>query len=548
MGKRAPWLLCSLLATTVLTATPAIAEQRYTYANSYGLPGLIDMPSGAVFSDGDLAFTMFISNIGFRSTLSFQVFEGLTASFRYSGVDLETLAPDRALYFDRSFDVHWQLWEAEGWRPAVAVGIRDIAGTGFYGGEYIVATQNFGENDQVAVTVGLGWGRLAERGGFTNPLGVLDPRFETRPPRNVGEGGTVNADQFFRGDAAVFGGIEWQVNDRLGLALEYSTDPYQDEAAENLIDPATPFNLAARYRFSEYTVGTAYIVQGDTLGVSLNFILNPYRGPVTPGAGDVPPRPVQVRAPQPTPYATDWVDTPGGGAVLRDNFEQLFEGQGLALHHLTLDARRATIRIRNTGYDHEAQALGRVLRAMSAALPPSVEVFEVIFVVEGIDTTRIRVTRSDVEAFEFDPRGAERLLAAAEVEDAVAVADPFGLEVDNPAQRFTWGIGPYLESSLFNPDNPVLFDVGVAFEAEYRFNHGFVAEGIVRVPVVGNLDDAEILNDPPPNPPPVVRSDAALYQASGGPYLQRLTLSHYGRPFENIYSRASTFFMRVAWS
>ncbi|MBY4893383.1 YjbH domain-containing protein [Rhodobacteraceae bacterium N5(2021)] len=510
--------------------------------NSYGLPGLIDMPTANVLPDGELGLAVSSSAVGNRGTLSFQVLPNVTATFRYAGIDL-TRAGMRDLYFDRSFDVHWQALDEDtfGWSPAVAIGIRDIAGTGLYGGEYIVATRHFGARDRVAVTAGLGWGRLGERDGFSNPLGAIDDRFDTRPGRSVGTGGTVNFDQFFRGDAAVFGGIEWQATDRLRLQLEYSSDTYSIEAADGLIDASSPFNFGATYQITDGIRGGAYVLGGDTIGVSLSMTLNPTRPPVPPSSGDAAPRPVAVRAPQAMPYDTDWVSQPGGAEVLRDNFALLFEDQGLHLENLTMDARRATIRVRNTQFNHSSQALGRVLRAMSAALPPSVEVFEVIFVVEGLDTTRVRVARTDLEMLEFDPGGAELAMAVAEVEDARAMADPVGLEVTTPSSRFTWGIGPYLEASVFDPDNPILVNAGVEAQAEYRFGSGFVAEGAVRAALGGNLDDSQIVNAAVilPDPPPVVRSNAALYRQQSDFYVERLTLAHFGRPAENLYSRVS---------
>lgn len=537
----------SLALTAMAMAFPASAEEPRTLSfrptlNAYGLPGLIDMPSAAALPDGELGFTVSHSGAGTRGTFAFQVLPDVTATFRYTGIDGFSPGggpPARDTYFDRSFDIHWQITDQRGWIPAVAVGIRDLAGTGIYGGEYVVATSRFGAEDQFAVTAGIGWGRLGERNGFTNPLGVLDDRFETRPPRNIGSGGTVNFDQFFRGDAAFFGGVEWQPNERLRLQLEYSSDTYSAEAANSLIDAGAPFNFGATYAFSDVFTGGAYVLGGDTFGLSLAMTLNPNRPFVPASAGDPAPRPVAVRAASAMPYTTDWVETPGGGDILRDNFAQLFESQGLHLERLNLDARRATIRVRNSRFNHEAQALGRVLRAMSAALPPSVEVFEVIFVVGGLDTTRIRIARSDLERLEFDPGGAEVALAVAEIEDARATPDPVGLEVVVPRPRLSWGIGPYVEASIFDPDNPLLFDIGVEATAAYRFGGGFIAEGALRAPVLGNLDQSQIVNLPPPNPPPVVRSDAALYRQQSHIYVDRLVLSHYGRPAENLYSRVS---------
>lgn len=510
--------------------------------NSYGLPGLIDMPTANTMPDGELATTLSASGVGNRGTLAFQLLPSVTATFRYAGIDLAR-GGTADLYFDRSFDIHWQALDEDtwGWSPAVAIGIRDIAGTGIYGGEYVVATRHFGERDQVAVTAGLGWGRLGERNGFTNPLGVFDDGFETRPTRAVGNGGTVNVDQFFRGDAAFFGGIEWQATDRLRMQLEYSSDTYVAEAAEGLTSASSPFNIGATYDFSDSIRGGAYMVGGDTFGVSLSMTLNPARPTAPASSGDPVPRPVAARTPQATPYDTGWVSQPGGADVLRDSFELLFEEQGLHLDNLTMDARRATIRVRNTQFNHSSQALGRVLRAMSAALPPSVEVFEVIFVVEGIDTTRVRMSRTDLELLEFDPGGAELAMAVAEVEDARTAQDPVGLEVTMPRSRFSWGVGPFIEASAFDPNNPLLVNFGVQAQAEYRFGNGFVAEGALRASLASNFDRSRIVDAGVvlPNPPPVVRTNAALYRQQSDAYVQRLTLAHFGRPAENLYSRVS---------
>ncbi|MBL4628486.1 MAG: YjbH domain-containing protein, partial [Roseicyclus sp.] len=264
------------LALTVPSIVPSYADETRSLVtrptlNSYGLPGLIDTPSASTLPDGELGFTFSHSAVGNRGTLSVQILPDVTATFRYSGIDLAVAAP-RNLLFDRSFDLHWQVLDqgaVGGWSPAFAVGLRDIAGTGLYSSEYVVATRHFGADDRVAVSAGIGWGRLGERNGFSNPFGVIDDGFETRPPRSVGRGGTVNFNQFFRGDAAFFGGVEWQATDRLRVQLEYSSDTYSLEAADNLISGASPFNFGATYQISDGVRGGAYVLGGDRFGVSL---------------------------------------------------------------------------------------------------------------------------------------------------------------------------------------------------------------------------------------------------------------------------------------
>ncbi|MBY6200853.1 YjbH domain-containing protein [Maritalea mobilis] len=510
--------------------------------NYYGLPGLVDMPTANVMPDADLSLTGSYVDGTLRGTIAFQVMPRLTATFRYAAIPEFT--PDSTpinqdYYLDRSFDLHWQILDEDSWWPSLAVGIRDIAGTGVYGGEYIVATRHFGADDRLAVTAGLGFGRLGERDGFANPFGLGN-----RPPRDFGLGGTVNFDQFFRGDAAVFGGVEYQASDRLRLQLEYSTDIYTAEAADGVIEIESPINLGATYDMGRYGTIGAHYLYGTTFGLSYSLSTNPRRGAFN-GTLDAAPEPVRPRPVSAEPYATSWVSQPDGAPILRDNVERLFEEDGgLELVSLSLDPQRATIRVRNIRYGQEAMALGRVLRVLSVTMPNSVEVFEVIFIVNGADASRVRVNRSDVEALEHDVNGASGLMARADVEPAGRVGDPDTITIRGTTpDRLTWGIGPYVETALFDPDAPFRGDLGLEAQARFEFGRGFVAEGALRVPLIGNLSDARVVDGVEPGGPFPVRSESALYYQESEARLDRLTLSHYGRLGDDLYTRLTFGYM-----
>ena len=61
----------------------------------------------------------------------------------------------------------------------------------------------------------------------------------------------MDADQWFHGDAALFDSLQYAVNDRLTLAMEYSSDAYEAEFGamgfeQNLpVNIITPVNAAA---------------------------------------------------------------------------------------------------------------------------------------------------------------------------------------------------------------------------------------------------------------------------------------------------------------
>ncbi|MDA3857047.1 MAG: YjbH domain-containing protein, partial [Roseovarius sp.] len=106
--------------------------------------------------------------------------------------------------------------------------------------------------------------------------------------------------------------------------------------------------------------------------------------------------------------------------------------------------------------------------------------------------------------------------------------------------RFNWGIGPYLRTSFFDPDNPVRADVGVRFLGDYHVMPGLIASGEVSVKAFGNLDK---INRTSNSAIPHVRSDVASYLATEEPTIDRLTLAKYRRLGHNLYGRATAGYL-----
>ena len=60
-----------------------------------------------------------------------------------------------------------------------------------------MATKSIGD---LEFTVGVGFGRLAGKDPFTNPLAKFSSHFETRDTGGVGRGGTLGSINWFQGD------------------------------------------------------------------------------------------------------------------------------------------------------------------------------------------------------------------------------------------------------------------------------------------------------------------------------------------------------------
>jgi opacity protein-like surface antigen len=523
-------------ALAILLAYPALAQDSAASYNYYGTPGLLEMPSAVSAAEGEIAGT--VSGFGgqLRNSFTFQVTDRLSGTFRYSGIsDYSSNATED--FWDRSFDLRYRFNDEGRYMPSVAVGLQDFLGTGIYSGEYIVATKTLG--DAFRVTAGLGWGRLGTYNGFANPLGVLDDRFETRPdsfdPEEGDKGGTPGFDTFFRGDAAVFGGVEWAPTDRLILKAEYSSDnAYLANNGEELFEINSPLNFGLSWRPSPGIQLNAAYLYGTQLAFGATFTVNPNNPPFGNGL-DPAPQPVAVRA-DALRAAQSWDRAALPEPALRDRLALALRTEGVELAGIELTDRAARIRYTNTRYRSEAQAFGRILRILTQELPPSIEVLTLEPMQRGIPLSSATFRRSDIETFENEVGGSAAALQALDLDDAGPGQglDPVPLARD----PFSWGIRPYAALVVFDAADNFQLNLGVEASAAYRIQPNLILSGAIRQELLdtgeGSDEEPEPLGDVP-----VVRRNFGLYGQDGHPVIQDLTLAHYGRPGPNLYSRAT---------
>lgn len=497
--------------------------------NLYGASGLIDMPVANSAADGELA--SFVSYFGgqARMGLTYQFSKRLSATFRYSIIEFDRLNPANHTLYDRSFALHYRLADEGDLRPALAVGMNDILGTGVYSGEYIAASKTFGS--RLRGTLGIGWGRLGGVGGFSNPLGLVSDRFKTRPPMSYGMGGKVEAGQWFRGDAAFFGGVEYMLNDRLRLVAEYSSDRYlrEDGAA---FDYKSPVNLGLDWQFNDRSTLSARYLYGSEFGLQLSYAINPKHSAHGSGRDPAPPpiRPADAVA------AKTWGDVEPAGFSTRLQRELSWEG--LELTGMRTEGTALQVEIRNLRYGTAAQATGRAARVLTRLAPANVSRFDIVLNVQGMPVTKVSLNRSDLEALEFDPVAPDLLRLGTMIENAPAPLDP----VPGIYPRLDYGIEPYLTPSLFDPDDPLRVDIGAALYAKYEPIPGLIFSGRIHQKLLGNLDNSTRVSN---SVLPHVRSDGNLYHRGNEPTLQELTAAWYFRPAENFYGRVTAGYLET---
>lgn len=505
-----------------------------------GSPGIVDMPSAFMSPDGDLSFSAsYFAGIT-RTSINFQIAPRLSGSFRYTAFD--NYFPNRdsngvTTYYDRSFDLRYQILTEGRIRPALTVGLIDFAGTGRLSSEYLVASKTLGAG--VTVTGGLGFGRLGTRNGFENPLTGLDDRFATRPGNVAGDRtGRANFNSLFRGDAALFGGVTWQATPKLTLLAEYSSDDYADEVRRGLLDDGTPYNFGASYKVTPTLDLGAYALRGQDFGVRLSYTINPAVPPRDNGIGPGP-APIRVRGAAALPA---FPQTPDAGAALQSQLQADLAADGLVLEAFDLTATAVRVRIRNTDYNRAAQAVGRTARHLTRLMPAPVETFVIELSERGLPTSATTLRRSLLEAAEFDPFALERTYQAARVGGPADIGPASPFIQPSP---LGFDISGYFNRSFFDPRKPLLFDAGVAVDVAYEPRPGIIASFGLQQPLVSNRDATDRVSN---SVLPKVRSETDNYYQSKDLRLPYATLAYYFRPGSTTYGRVTAGLLEQAYA
>ena len=226
--------------------------------NSFGQAGLINIPSAETAQEQSIYATFSRGSYSKLGTVTVTPFEWLEASyFYYRPDDLLWGRANKGLYLDKGFNVKFSYKPRSPFLPRLALGLDDFAGTGQFSKEYIAATYNF---NHIKLTSGIGWGKFVSDNGFTNPLSILKDSFKNRivQSSNYGIGGNLSSDQWFRGEATLFGGAQINFPYINGLSFKIESNPFDYFVFGCCGDGLSQESFEARKKKSDFNYGLSY--------------------------------------------------------------------------------------------------------------------------------------------------------------------------------------------------------------------------------------------------------------------------------------------------
>lgn len=518
--SRQKLIWASIVFSLLLSIHPqnAITDEIHRVApGNFGLPGIIDLPTAKRFPDGELVLTHQNHEYIFMNGISFQVLPRIGVSFRYGGQGRGGAFAQGRVNWDRSFDAHISIVDDGKYLPAISLGLRDFIGTGWYSSEYIVGTKSIGN---LEVTAGLGFGRLAGRDSFSNPLGVFSSGFDERENNTFGKGGTLGTINWFQGDASSFYGLRYQMGQKITLLTEYTPDLMSSESA--YLNIKSPWNYGVSYQLNDYVNISTQYLHGSQLSVTANVAVNPSRPPMV-GGKELAPVPMRLRG--------------KGALILKESnanvIRKVLKVDLFKIRYLKLENETVFIGVTNTKFRSTAQAVGRLTSTLQRFTADEIKFAHISFYSNDLQTAVYRVDLQKVTKEQFSP------MAKISHNPSIEAIDSDALQFQKNSPVFTWGIGPYITHRLFNPDLPLSMETGIEVKAGYLLTDRLKISGALRKSILTNLTDNLRLDSE--SQLPRVHSSWPLYDIAGQDgHIHELTLSYTSNLAPGLYGRAHT--------
>lgn len=497
------------------------AEPRYTQ-NDFGGVGLLQTPTARMAPAGELSLNANRTDPYSRYSLSLQPLDWLEGTFRYTAISnrkygVESLSGSQS-YKDKAVDVKARLWHESQWLPEVALGFRDVGGTGLFSSEYFVANKRYKNLD---FSLGLAWGYIGNRGNLKNPLGLIDDRFDSRPFSGDSNAGDVSTSSYFRGPTSLFGGITYQTPwAPLSLKVEYDGNDYKHEPKENNQAQDSPINIGAVYKLNDNIDLTAAWERGNTalFGITLHTNFVSRKAPTK--TYDPPAQPLPTNMPTVALNEVDWVDVS----------KKLESNAGYKVERIAQRDSELVVYGEQSKYFFAAKGAGRASRILDNSANKDIEWFTLVNKRYDMPVEETSVPRSTFRNVVNNEQDLVDLHRSTELNRATTHYDKTLYQ--RTPDPFTYGFGLGYQQNLGGPDGFLLYQISAYAEGQYRFTPNTWASGGVSVNLLNNFDKFKY--DARSNMPRV-RTDIRQYVTTSDVTMPALQLNKAKRLDQDLY-------------
>ena len=525
------------LALTPTVYADAFSAPELTHSQSdFGGVGLMQMPTARSMPEGELSFGVTNNDEYLHYTMSLQLFPWLETTIRYTQVHDMLYSNDESFsgdtdYTDKSIDAKLRVWEESYYLPEVAIGLRDIGGTGLFDGEYIAASKRVGPLD---FTLGVGWGYIGNRG---NLIGDKDSSSDCgRNTGYSGNGGSVDISRMFGGCAAVYGGVEYQTPwAPLSLKLEYDGNDYRSDfpvtRGKNDMSVSTPWNVGMVYAFNDWAKLRLSYERGNTITAGFTMATNLATLSQTWVDEPMPTYQPQQEKDDLTP--DEWIELT----------KQIGQVAGYERAKVYKNGETVTVTGEQTRYRQRKEAEERAALLIANT---GVKAQTYRFINTAQDQP---VTETRINTYSFK-RVADHDYPNAAFDDARETGNPVAVSGELKAQThddWKFGLAPSLTQSFGGSEDFYLYAIGVKANASYRLGDHFLISGSLYGNLLDNYDKFKYTVPPDGTNLKRVRTLTRQYYEDTF-RVDNLQLTYFDRLSRNVYGQAYAGYLETMFA
>jgi len=531
--------MCNKLAIfaaffAVLASSPAQSsiEDYFPFSDlsspsNYGDTGLLEIPNARFMKEASLRFNFSSSYPNEFTTITASPFKLLEASYRYTEIKNKLYGPSsysgNQSLKDKGFDLKMRLIGEGYYRPAVALGLRDIAGTGIFSSEYLVATKSLGNFD---VTAGLGWGKLGSDDSIRNPLLSLSESFQIRTG-SIKEGGEFKYTDWFSGTAALFGGVEYHLR-KYGLKLIAEYDSSRpDMSTISPVEVKSNFNLGLNYHLSNNLQLGLSFERGTNFRMSFslkgNFLKDTISKP--------PPKNIIALSKEQKKKSFKNPD------IFYRSLNKSLRDEKIFIQSATLKDAEVSVAIASSRFRNIPRMAGRSAAIISALASEDVERMNIHVMNGDLEIATLKINRNKFDAakaFKGSPQEVLKVSLIDSNSNNPLISDSdFNPRIDFP--EFSWTMSPALKHQIGGPEGFYLGQIFWKTDTTIKFRRNLSLYTSFGINLYDTFND---FKNPSQSNIPHVRSDIQDYLSEGKNNLQRMKLEYMFSPFKDIYMRA----------
>jgi len=494
-------------------------------ASNYGNTGILEIPNARFMDEGAIRFNFSASYPNEFTSLTASPFSWFEATYRYNEIKNQNYGPiaysGNQTLKDKGFDLKLGVLDETYLYPAIAAGIRDLAGTGLFSSEYIVASKQI---DNFDFTIGMGWGLLGTEGGFSNPFTKIDQQFEERI-KDDGEGGSFSYKTWFSGEASLFGGLEYSLR-KYGLRFKVEYDTSNPDFYESVEKVDSRFNLGVNYSISDSLKLAASFERGNQFRVAFTL-----KGIFKEDTIQKPPPKNVVRLNEEQLEATK-----KNKDIFYRSLNRSLRDESIFIQSANYEDDKVDVAIASTKYFSLTRASGRTARVVSALSPQSVKKINIHAMNGDFEVSTISVNREEFDAVgEYTGSPSEVLLKSqlsSNSNKPIYKTSKYKPLIDFP--EFEWNMSPSIRHQIGGPEGFYLGQLLWKTDTSIKFRRNLVLYSSIGIDIYNTFDD---LKNPSGSPIPHVRSDIQDYLDQGKNHIQRMQLEYFDSPYKDIFLR-----------